>query len=78
MPNGSVKSRVELEAMLIAELRKHPECRDVNAVAITRPPDRSWDVAIVCNGPQIPTECWKRVHEIQARLMAEYDFDGTD
>jgi hypothetical protein len=74
MPNRSVKSRGELEAMLIAELRKYPECGGVNAVAITRPPEKSCDVAIVCNGAQVQRECWKRVHEIHARFLCAIRF----
>jgi len=44
------KSRGELEALIMAEIRKFPECNNVVSVAITRPTDSTWDAAFVAEG----------------------------
>jgi hypothetical protein len=68
-----VKTRTELEAMIMAEVRQHPECENVEVVAITRPVGRPWDVAVVRDGPSIPARCRLRIDEITQRLVAQYD-----
>jgi hypothetical protein len=73
-----IKSRSELEAILMAEIRKHPECSNVEAVAITRPLGRPWDVAVVRDGANRKPECLRRVQEIAVALVAKYEFDGKD
>ena len=52
MPQKLTKTHAELEILLMAELRMYPECSNVDAVAITRPVGRPWDVAVIRDGPQ--------------------------
>ena len=73
MPQKLTKTHAELEILLMAELRMHPECSNVDAVAITRPVGRPWDVAVIRDGPHIRTECRKKIWEITERLCNEYD-----
>ncbi len=49
------KTEAELTALLMAEIRKHPQCSDVQSVAITRPVQLAphhpnWGFAWVCDG----------------------------
>ena len=73
MPQKLTKTRAELESLLMTELRKYPECSNVDAVAITRPVGRPWDVAVIRDGPHIRTECRKKIWEITERLCNKYD-----
>jgi hypothetical protein len=72
MSQKTAKSAAELESMIMAELREHPEC-DSAGVAIIRPTGVSWDAALVGDGPQIKVECEARLAEITNRLRNEYD-----
>ena len=67
------KTRAELEALLMDELKKHPECSNVEGMAITRPVGRPWDVAVLRDGPGIRVECRQKIYEITNRLVAQYD-----
>jgi hypothetical protein len=67
------KTREELEAMVMIEARRYPDCAKVEAVAVTRPLGRPWDIAVVPDGPQISVPCHLRIHGIVQRLCAEYD-----
>jgi hypothetical protein len=73
MPQKLTKTRSELESLLMTALRKYPECSNVDAVAITRPVGRPWDVAVIRDGPHIRTECRKKIWEITERLCNKYD-----
>jgi hypothetical protein len=42
MSQKSAKSAAELESMIMAELREHPECESAG-VAVTRPISVAWD-----------------------------------
>ena len=66
------KTRGELEAMVMTEARRYPECEKVEAVALTRPLGRPWDIAVVRDGPEISVPCHLRIHRIVQRLSAEY------
>jgi hypothetical protein len=68
-----IKTRGELEVMVMTEVRRYPECEKVEAVAVTRPLGRPWDIAVVRDGPQISVPCHLRIHGIVQRLCAEYD-----
>jgi hypothetical protein len=52
MPHKETKTREELEALIMAELRQHPECKNVEGVAITRPLGRPWDIDVLRDGPR--------------------------
>jgi hypothetical protein len=47
-----VKSESELKALLMAEIRKCPECNHIDSVYITKSLPNSWDVAWVLSGPK--------------------------
>jgi hypothetical protein len=63
----------ELQTRIMDEVRKFPECADVRSVAITRPANMNWDVAIVRDGPGLSPQSHLRVQEIAMRLRAQYD-----
>jgi hypothetical protein len=72
MSQKSVKTAAELEGMIMAELREHPECESAG-VAIIRPSGVAWDAALVGDGPQLKIECEARLAEITTRLRQEFD-----
>lgn len=73
MAQKEAKTRAELEALIMAEVRQHPECDNVEGVAITRPLGRPWDIAVLRDGPGIKTECRRKLYEISTRLCNQYD-----
>jgi hypothetical protein len=73
MPQKPTKTHAELEILLMAELRKYPECSNVDAVAITRPVGRLWGVAVMPDGPLVRPECRKKIWEVTERLCNKYD-----
>jgi hypothetical protein len=44
MPERAAKSAAELESMIVAELREHPECESA-AVVILAPSGSGWEAA---------------------------------
>jgi hypothetical protein len=72
MSQKSAKSAAELESMIMAELREHPEC-DSAGVAIIRPSGIAWDAALVGEGPHLNDDCRSRLAEIAKRLRQEFD-----
>jgi hypothetical protein len=78
MPQKPTKTRKELETLLMAELRKDPECSSVDAIAIMGRVGRLWNVAVERDGPRIPSDCRHRISEITERLCGKYDLaQGT-
>jgi hypothetical protein len=73
MSQKSAKSAAELESMIMAELREHPECESA-AVAVIRPTGVvAWDTVLIREGQQINDECEARLAEITSRLRQEFD-----
>ncbi len=73
MAQKSAKTAAELESMIMAELREHPECESAGVVVI-RPMGLSWDAALVGDGPPLlNVECNQRLAEITNRLRQEFD-----
>ena len=68
MSQKLAKSAAELESMIMAELREHPEC-DRAAVVIT-PMGLSGDAVLVGDEP---SECKARLDEITNRLRHEFE-----
>ena len=56
MSHKPTKSAAELESMITAELREHPECESAG-VEVIRPTGVAWDAALVGDGPQLNIEC---------------------
>jgi hypothetical protein len=73
MPHKLTKTRAELETLLMAELRKDPVCRSVEAIAITGRVGRLWNIAVERDGPHIRPDCRHRIWEITERLYGQYD-----
>jgi hypothetical protein len=67
MSQKSAKSAAELESMIMAELREHPEC-DSAGVAVTRPISVAWDAVLIREVPQNNDACEARLAEIIGRL----------
>jgi hypothetical protein len=72
MSQKSVKTAAELESMITAELREHPEC-DSAGVVLIRPMGLSWDAALVGDGPKLNSDCNQVLAEIATRLRKEFD-----
>jgi hypothetical protein len=71
MSQKSAKSAAELESMIKAELREHPECESAGAVVSSK--DIGWDAVLVREGAQLNDECDARLAEIIERLRQEFD-----
>jgi hypothetical protein len=72
MSQKSVKSAAELESMIMAELREHPECESAG-VEVIRPTGVAWDAVLIREGPQINDDCEAKLAEITNRLRQEFD-----
>jgi hypothetical protein len=72
MSQKSAKTAAELESMIMAELREHPECESA-AVAVTRPTGVAWDSVLIRTVPQANDTCEARLAEIVGRLRQEFD-----
>jgi hypothetical protein len=70
MSQKSAKSAAELESMIMAELREHPECE--RAAVVIRPMGLSWDAVLVGDEP-LNVECKARLAEINRRLREEFE-----
>jgi len=72
MSQKSAKSVAELESMIMAELREHPECESAG-VAVIRPTGVAWDAVLIRAVPQANDACEARLAEIVGRLRQEFD-----
>ena len=70
MGQKSVMSAAELESMIMAELREHPECD--RAGVVIRPMGLSWDAVLIGDEPP-NVECKARLDEITNRLRHEFE-----
>jgi hypothetical protein len=73
MPRKPTKTRAELEVLFMTELRKHPACRVVGAIAISPGVGRLWHVALERDGSCIQPECRHRIWEITETLCSQFD-----
>jgi hypothetical protein len=71
MSHKLAKSAAELESMIVAELREHPEC-DSAAVEVTSK-ELGWDAVLVRSGTQLNDPCEAMLLEITERLRREFD-----
>ena len=71
MSQKSAKSAAELESMIMAELREHPECDSAGVEVSSR--GVGWDAVLVREVPQINDACEARLAEIIDRLGQEFD-----
>jgi hypothetical protein len=76
MPERTVKSAAELESVIIAELREHPECESATVV-ITGPTSTGWDATLAGTEATIDVKRQKRLREITHRLRQKFDLAAT-
>ena len=74
MSQKSAKSAAELESMITAELREHPECESAG-VAVARSTGVAWDAVLIRTVPQPNDACEERLAEIVGRLREEFDLN---
>lgn len=73
----TIKSAAELIDLIMAELHKHPQCKDVSRIGITRPVTTNWDVTIVRSSRRAcPPACRKILEVTVKRLRTLYDLPG--
>jgi hypothetical protein len=72
MSQKSAKSAAELESMIMAELREHPECESAG-VAVKPTTGVAWDAVLIRAVPQANDDCEARLGEIVGRLRQEFD-----
>jgi hypothetical protein len=72
MSQRSAKSAAELESMIMAELREHPECESAGVVIIG-PTGPNWNAALVGSGATLDVECEERLAAITNRLRQQFD-----
>jgi len=70
MGQKSVMSAAELESMIMAELREHPECD--RAAVVIRPMGLSWEAVLIGDEPP-DVECKARLDQITNRLRHEFE-----
>lgn len=73
----TMKSELELTQMMMAELRKHPECTEVDRVLLLRPVfavnGTNWDIAVGRSAPHINRRSWDAERAIARSLQEQYD-----
>ena len=73
MSQKSAKSAAELECIITAELREHPECESA-AVSVIRPMGvTTWNAVLIREMPQTNDACEAKLAEITSRLRLEFD-----
>ena len=73
MLQKSAKSVAELESMITAELREHPECESAGVSVISPTGAASWDAVLIREVSQINDACQTKLAEITSRLREEFD-----
>lgn len=72
------KSACELQALIMQEVRKHPEWSHVVDVAITQsvqtgPHHANWSVGFTCEGPRMaPGEAFQLARELASKFDLAY------
>jgi len=72
MSQRSAKSAAELESMIMAELREHPECESAG-VEVIRPTGVAWDAVLIRESPQLNDDCEAKLAQITRRLRQQFD-----
>jgi hypothetical protein len=71
MSQKLAKSAAELESMIMAELREHPECDSAAVEVMSK--ELGWDAVLVRAGTQLNDPCEAMLVEITERLRREFD-----
>ena len=72
MLQKSAKSAAELESMITAELREHPECESAG-VAVISPTGVATYAVLIREVSQTNDACQAKLAEITSRLREEFD-----
>jgi hypothetical protein len=72
MSQKFAKSAAQLESMIMAELREHPECESAGVVTVG-PMGAGWEAALAGTPATINVECEERLAAITNRLRQQYD-----
>jgi hypothetical protein len=73
MSQKPAKSAAELESMIMAELREHPDCE--SAGVAVKPTGVAWDAVLIREVSQTDGACEARLAEIVGRLREEFDLN---
>jgi hypothetical protein len=73
MSAKSAKSATELECIITAELREHPECESAAVSVIRAPGVVTWEALLIREMPQTNDACEAKLAEISSRLRKEFD-----
>jgi len=72
-----MKSEAELTAMILTEIRKRPECVEVDRVLLIRSVlavnGANWDIAVGRNAQGMSRESWNAERVIARSLQKQYD-----
>ena len=66
----SAKSATELESMITAELREHPECESAG-VKVIKPTGVAWDTVLIRSVPQLNDECEAKLALVLIRSVPQ-------
>jgi hypothetical protein len=75
MPERILRTAAELESIIIAELREHPECE--SAAVVIGSTGAGWDATLEGTEATIDAECQKRLGAITHRLRQKFDLAAT-
>ena len=67
------KSAAELESMITAELREHPECESAGVAVISPTGAANWDAVLIREVSQTNDACQVKLAEITSRLRKKFD-----
>jgi hypothetical protein len=77
MTDKSPRTRTELEALVLAELRATSQCRGAVHITVVAYDDQrvpaSWEVASCDPGTSKPEECERTLCDIVGRLQQQFD-----
>ena len=71
MPERTLKTAAELESIIIAELREHPECE--SAAVLIGPTREGWDASLAGTDATMDVECQERLATITNKLRQKFD-----
>ena len=59
----------ELEALIMAEVRTSPECRNIERAMVILPMSENWDAGFVVHGNELaPSFAWNVITQLQSQF----------
>jgi hypothetical protein len=72
------KTESELQAMILDELRKFPECAHMTGIGIKRSSHRSWYICWLSRDDAMSIDgCRVKLEPVVAKLRERYDLENT-